>query len=147
MKDKFKVIGIVLFLLLLSLYTWNLFLYDKYGGIGRYQIYPIFKGIIDTKNGNIFMPAPPPSALKDAERWYSVEPITLEEEGYVSRFIKGGKRLLEAGFTEKEIEDYLRRQQSHRAGMEKLKRPKTGLTIKEAMKRIMTESKKTELEK
>lgn len=147
MKDKFKTIIIILVIIFLSLYAWNLFLYNKYGGIGRYQVHPITQGsIIDTKTGHIFMPAHPPQALSEAENWYYIDPIRLEDEGYYGRLAKEAKVAFQAGFTQKEIEGYFRELESYRTGREKRKRPKTGLT-REEMKSIMTESKKTKPEK
>ena len=85
MKDKFKIIIIVLALIFLSLYSWDLFLYNKYGEIGRYQPQTAFtvvgtsigQGIIDTKTGKIFTPDPQIVVLDKAENWYSINPITL----------------------------------------------------------------------
>jgi len=136
-----------LFLTFLSLYAWNLFLYDKYGGIGRYQAQTaIGKGAIDTKTGNLFMPVRPSSAL-DAERWYSIEPITLEKEGNTFRLLDRGRALMKAGFTTKEALDFVRLLESRRTGRERRKRPKTGLTRKELLKSHMMEQKEAELKK
>ena len=144
MKDKFKIIGIVLFLTFLSLYTWNLFLYNKYGGIGRYQAQTALgRGIIDTKTGHIFMPGNP-EAVSDAERWYYINPIRLEDEGYHSRLGTKVKVYYQAGFTEKEIEDYISLQLLSRVGLEKPRSvtwKDSGLTRKEFIKALLLNSK------
>lgn len=141
MKDKFKIIIIILAVTFLSLYAWNLFLYSEYGGIGRYQAQTaIGQGIIDTKTGHIFMPARPSPAL-EAERWYYIDPIRLEDEGFRNRLSERGRTYLKAGFTSKEIEDYFRLQRSYRTGLEKVKRPKIGLTREEIINSEMMDLK------
>ena len=122
MKDKFKIIIILLFLSLLSLYAWNLFLYNKYLEIGRYQVQTaIGRGIIDTKTGRIFMPHTFPESTTNAENWYSIAPIRLESEGYTERLAKRAIMYIQAGFSEKEIVDYLN-EELYRTGRTKGKK-------------------------
>jgi hypothetical protein len=144
MKDKFKIISIVLFLTFLLLYAWDLFLYNKYGGIGRYQAQTALgRGIIDTKTGHIFMPGHP-QAVSDAENWYYIDPIRLEDKGYHSRLATKAKDLGQAGFTQKEIHDFLSLHLSRRVGLEGPKSvtwKDSGLTRKEYIEALILDSK------